>query len=145
LGPHARLSFTASDEGHGWGLHLGPSALDSHFLEGSELEEEESVRVLLTDFSDWWIYPPGQTRPCFFSHESCGVDAPIDLDPGPLFLKRIAHCLEIELPTRSNKRFAKTKKLMVRKPVRIAEEILTAEADGQRLLVLEPKRLSIVE
>src|SRR5262245_11654353 len=44
LKPHARLSFTKSEDGDGWGLHLAATSIEGNLLEGSELEEETSVR-----------------------------------------------------------------------------------------------------
>ena len=101
---HEHLSFP--DQG---GVHLGEAGtFESRYLDDSKLSRyERSILVPVTDYSDWWLYDPeeknahGELGLSYFSHEGGDVGAPVDLNVGALFLRRMAEILElgIELPS----------------------------------------------
>jgi hypothetical protein len=100
---HEYLSFPDDD---GWCLTLGDvGTFESSYLENSELADDRAgILVPLTDYSDWWLYHPsernshGEPGICYFSHEGGDVDAPVELNPGALFLSRMASTLGLDIP-----------------------------------------------
>ncbi|MDP1826130.1 MAG: WGR domain-containing protein [Archangium sp.] len=90
---HQSVSFPE----RGWALHLGDSGSVDF-----EVEELPAVREVLRDYSDWWVVgdgqnPHGEPELRLLSHESAGLAGSTDLNPGALFLQRVAEVLELDV------------------------------------------------